>query len=231
MTTRMLDKKDLLIAPSLLAADFSKLGGEIDTIPSADILHVDIMDGNFVPNISFGPNALHLARSRFGGLIDAHLMVTCPETLLPTIILCKPDIITFHLEATPHANRLIQSIHEAGLYAGIAINPATPVSLLEDCVELVDMMLIMSVNPGFGGQSFITQSLDKIRRLRHMCGLHRVNPRIEVDGGIDNERAKEVVQSGADILVAGSAIFSHADREAAIQSLYLAGRSGLGRLA
>lgn len=231
MTDRILATKDLLIAPSILAANFGNLTHEIASISNADLVHVDVMDGHFVPNISFGPNAVRLARQNFGGLVDAHLMVSNPDAALPAFIGAKPDIVTFHIETTDHANRLIQQIHDAGIYASVALNPATPVTLLEDVITDLDMVLIMSVNPGFGGQDFIPRALDKIRRLRHLAGLNRAQPRIEVDGGITCDNAAEIVRSGADVLVAGSSVFSHADRQAAISSLLHAGRQGLSQLA
>lgn len=230
MTNSILNKKDILIAPSMLAADLSQLGSDIASVSNADVLHVDIMDGHFVPNISFGPNAVHAARECFGGLIDAHLMISNPDELLETFLHAKPDILTFHMEATHHADRLISRIHEAGVFASVALNPATPVSLLEDVLPAVDMVLIMSVNPGFGGQSFIPQALNKIRKLRHMCGLYRACPRVEVDGGIDAVTAKSAVEAGADVLVAGSAVFGHKNRSEAIEALQAEGRKGLSRL-
>lgn len=231
MAERILASKDLLIAPSILAANFGNLAHEIASISNADLVHVDVMDGHFVPNISFGPEAVRLARKNFGGLVDAHLMISNPDTALPAFIEAQPDIITFHIEATNHANRLIQQIHDAGIYASVSLNPATPISLLEDIVTDVDMVLLMSVNPGFGGQAFIPRTLDKIRRLRHLAGLNRVQPRIEVDGGITCTNAAEITKSGADVLVAGSSIFSHADRQAAISSLLHAARQGRSQLA
>lgn len=231
MSDRILATKDLLIAPSILAADLGNLAHDIASISNADLVHIDVMDGHFVPNISFGPEAVRLARQNFGGLVDAHLMISNPDVALPAFIEATPDIITFHIEATNHANRLIQQIHSAGMYASVALNPATPVNLLEDIITDVDMILIMSVNPGFGGQAFIPRALDKIRRARHLSGLNRVQPRIEVDGGISCDNAAEIVKSGADVLVAGSSIFSHTDRQAAISSLLHAGRQGLSQLA
>lgn len=230
MSKAILDKKDLLIAPSILAADLSQLGSEIASVSNADVLHIDIMDGHFVPNISFGPNAVRTSRKCFGGLIDAHLMISNPDELLENFIQAKPDILTFHIEATNHADRLISRIHEAGIFASVSVNPATSVSLLEDVLPEVDMVLIMSVNPGFGGQTFIPQTLNKIRKLRHLCGLYRVNPRIEVDGGIDTTTAKSVVEAGADVLVAGLAIFGQESRAEAIEGLHAAGRKGLTHL-
>ena len=207
------------IAPSVLSADFAKLGEDLADIASADCVHYDVMDGHFVPNISFGLDILKATKRATDLPVDVHLMITNPDEMIPAFIDAGADNVTFHMEATAHANRLIQLIHAAGRKASVAINPATPVSVLEEVVEDVDMVLVMTVNPGFGGQSFIESSPAKIRRLRALCESRGVHPLIEVDGGIKASTAPLVAEAGADVLVAGSAVFGREDRAQAIAEI------------
>lgn len=207
------------IAPSVLSADFAKLGEDLADIASADCVHYDVMDGHFVPNISFGLDILKATKRATDLPVDVHLMITNPDEMIGAFIDAGADNVTFHMEATAHANRLIQLIHAAGRKASVAINPATPVSVLEEVVEDVDMVLVMTVNPGFGGQSFIESSPAKIRRLRALCESRGVHPLIEVDGGIKASTAPLVAEAGADVLVAGSAVFGREDRAQAIAEI------------
>lgn len=207
------------IAPSVLSADFAKLGEDLADIATADCVHYDVMDGHFVPNISFGLDILKATKRATELPVDVHLMITNPDEMIPAFIDAGADNVTFHMEATAHANRLIQLIHAAGRKASVAINPATPVSALEEVVEDVDMVLVMTVNPGFGGQSFIESSPAKIRRLRALCESRGVHPLIEVDGGIKASTAPLVAEAGADVLVAGSAVFGREDRAQAIAEI------------
>ena len=207
------------IAPSVLAADFAKLGEDLADIASADCVHYDVMDGHFVPNISFGLDILKATKRATDLPVDVHLMITNPDEMIGAFIDAGADNVTFHMEATAHANRLIQLIHAAGRKASVAINPATPVSALEEVVEDVDMVLVMTVNPGFGGQSFIESSPAKIRRLRALCESRGVHPLIEVDGGIKASTAPLVAEAGADVLGAGSAVFGREDRAQAIAEI------------
>lgn len=211
-----------IIAPSILSADFSKLGDEIRAAEKAgaDWIHVDVMDGHFVPNLTFGPPVIAAVRSATKLPFDVHLMIEKPELSIPAYAAAGADRITVHAEACVHLHRTIHQIKELGLPAGVALNPATPVSVLEPILGDLDLVLIMTVNPGFGGQSFIKQSLVKLRQLRTMLqaqGLDHVH--VQVDGGINSETAKLVVDAGANVLVAGNAIFAEQDRAAAIAVL------------
>ena len=217
---------NVYIAPSVLSADFTQLGRELESIKSADYIHYDVMDGHFVPNISFGPAIMKEAQKATRLPFDVHLMVTNPAEIIPLFLDLGADIVTFHMEATPHAHRLAHLIRSAGAQAGIAINPATPVCLLEDIIEDVDLVLVMSVNPGFGGQKFIPGAYAKIRQVKELCKNHQVTPLIEVDGGVSAANASELVSAGATMLVAGSAIFKADDREAAISELKHEARLG-----
>lgn len=210
------------IAPSILSADFAKLGDEIKEVErgGADWIHVDVMDGHFVPNITIGPLIVDAIRPHTTLPLDVHLMIEKPEQYVPVFAKAGADWITVHAEACTHLHRVIHLIKEQGVKAGVALNPATPLSAIEEVLEDLDMVLIMTVNPGFGGQSFIENTLSKITRLRNMLdarGLQHVH--IEVDGGVNEETVARVVQAGADVLVAGSAVFGQQDRKAAMERI------------
>ena len=210
------------VAPSILSADFSRLGEEIRAVEAAgaDIIHVDVMDGHFVPNITIGPMIVQAAREVTKLPLDVHLMITNPELYIADFAKAGADYITVHVEIAFHLNRLVQSIKEyKGIKAAVSLNPATPLSSLDYILEDLDMVLIMSVNPGFGGQAFIPSALDKIRTLRKLIGERGLKTKIEVDGGVKPENAAEIIKAGADILVAGSAIFGMKDYAAAIRGI------------
>ena len=198
-----------LIAPSLLAADFTNLAEEIALVndSEADWLHFDVMDGRFVPNISFGFPILKAAKALCTKPLDVHLMIVEPEKYIESFREAGATIITVHYEACPHLHRTIAQIKETGAKAGVALNPHTPVSVLENILEEVDLILLMSVNPGFGGQKFIYNTIPKVQQLKNMLIVKNVNPFIEIDGGLGLQNAEKLLQAGADILVAGSAIF------------------------
>ena len=224
-----MEDKGVLVAPSVLSADFTRLGQELDDIATADYVHYDVMDGHFVPNLSFGPGILRAVKGATQVPVDVHLMVSNPDELVPQYLDAGADMVSFHLEATAHANRVVQAIHAAGAKAAVAICPATPVCMLEDLLDDVDMVLLMSVNPGFGGQSFIPGTLRKLRQLQGLLAAHGVAPLLEVDGGISAMNAAQVVEAGADVLVAGSAVFGKEDRTAAVEAIRSEGLRGLAR--
>lgn len=199
-------KKEIIIAPSLLAADFSKLKEEVKAIENtkAKWLHLDVMDGNFVPNISFGADIVKAIRKDSNLYFDAHLMIENPEWYIDTMADAGVQSISIHVEATKHLDRALQLIKARGLKAGVAINPATDIAFLDNIYEKLDLILVMTVNPGFGGQKFLNQMIEKIRKIRNK--FPHID--IQVDGGINNETAKLVIEAGANILVAGSYIFS-----------------------
>jgi len=209
------------IAPSILSADFSRLGEQIKTVEraGASLLHVDVMDGRFVPNITVGLPVVK-AISRATQLpIDAHLMIVEPARYVESFVEAGAQMVSIHIEADPHAHRTLTAIRAAGAQAGIAINPATSLSVLEEAIKFVDFVLVMSVNPGFGGQEFIGSSLDKVRRLRKMLDERGSKARIEIDGGIDQDNVAEVAGAGAEIIVSGSAIFGAPDPAVALREL------------
>ncbi len=209
------------IAPSILSADFSRLGEQIKTVEraGASLLHVDVMDGRFVPNITVGLPVVK-AISRATQLpIDAHLMIVEPARYVESFVEAGAQMVSIHIEADPHAHRTLTAIRAAGAQAGIAINPATSLSALEEAIKFVDFVLVMSVNPGFGGQEFISSSLDKVRRLRKMLDERGSKARIEIDGGIDQDNVAEVAGAGAEIIVSGSAIFGAPDPAVALREL------------
>ena len=209
------------IAPSILSADFTRLGEQIEIVEGAgaSLLHVDVMDGRFVPNITVGLPVVH-ALSRATQLpIDAHLMIVEPGRYAEQFVKAGAQMVSIHIEADPHAHRTLSAIRAAGAQAGIAINPATPLSALDEALKFADYVLLMSVNPGFGGQTFIPESLDKVRRLRKMIDERGLKARIEIDGGIDAENIAEVASAGAEIIVSGSAVFGAPDPAVALRKL------------
>jgi len=209
------------IAPSILSADFTKLGQQIEIVEGAgaSLLHVDVMDGRFVPNITVGLPVVK-AISRATQLpIDAHLMIVEPGRYAEQFVKAGAQMVSIHIEADPHAHRTLSAIRAAGAQAGIVVNPATPLSALDEALKFADYVLLMSVNPGFGGQEFIPESLDKVRRLRKMIDERGLKARIEIDGGIDAENIAEVASAGAEIIVSGSAIFGAPDPAVALRKL------------
>ena len=202
-----------LIAPSILSADFSRLGEEINAVErvGADWIHVDVMDGHFVPNITIGPAVVEAVKRVTGLPVDVHLMIENADQYLEDFVKAGSDSLTVQAEACVHLHRTIQAIKELGVKAAVALNPSTPVSTIEWILEEVDMVLIMSVNPGFGGQKFIPQALQKIEELKSMIGARNPNVLIQVDGGVNEKTIRSVSKAGADVFVAGSAIFGSSD--------------------
>lgn len=201
--------KNTLIAPSVLAADFANLQRDIEMINSseADWFHIDIMDGVFVPNISFGMPVLEAIAKHANKTIDVHLMIIDPDRYIQTFADLGADVLTVHYEACPHLHRTLQAIKAGGMKAGVALNPHTSINLLEDVINDIDLVCIMSVNPGFGGQSFIENTYEKVRQLKVLISKKGAATQIEIDGGVTNKNAKELSQAGADVLVAGSFVF------------------------
>ncbi|MFQ5446446.1 MAG: ribulose-phosphate 3-epimerase [Saprospiraceae bacterium] len=218
-----------LVAPSVLAADFSCLQKDFDMVnrSQADWFHVDVMDGRFVPNISFGMSIVKAMKKMAAKPLDVHLMIVEPEKYIGEFRDAGADVITVHYEACPHLHRTLQQIRETGAKAGVALNPHTPVHLLEDILEATDMVLLMSVNPGFGGQKFIYQTLPKIRKLKEMIVAQNTRTLIEIDGGVGLQNAEKILQAGADVLVAGSSVFRSENPEKAISQLKSIGREAI----
>ena len=209
------------IAPSILSADFSRLAEEVQAVDraGADYIHVDVMDGHFVPNITIGPLVVDALRKVTDKPLDVHLMIENPDLYIADFAKAGADIITVHQEAVPHLHRTVQLIKSLGKQAGVSLNPATPVETLDVILDQLDLVLVMSVNPGFGGQAFISATLDKIHALRTVIDRRGLNVELEVDGGIKVDNIAQVVSAGADVFVAGSAIFAARDYRATIDAL------------
>ncbi len=209
-----------IIAPSILSADFSKLGDEIKSVEEAgaDWIHIDVMDGHFVPNITFGPIAVKAAKRVTSLPLDVHLMIENPDQYIPDFVKAGSDLISVHVEACTHLNRTVQMIKESGLRTGIVLNPSTPLSSIEWTIEYVDFVLLMSVNPGFGGQAFIPNTLEKISALRKMIEEKELSTLIQVDGGVNKTSIEKISLAGADVFVAGSAIFGSQNYKETIDS-------------
>lgn len=210
-----------LVAPSLLAADFTRIGEAVEMVNTseADWLHLDVMDGVFVPNISFGMPVVQDVGRISKKPLDVHLMIVQPERYIETFRALGASVITVHYEACTHLHRTLQQIRATGAQAGVALNPHTPVALLRDVLEETDLVCLMSVNPGFGGQKFIYQTLPKVQELREMCIVRNLSPLIEVDGGVGLQNAEVLLKAGADVLVAGSSVFGADDPHAVIRSM------------
>jgi ribulose-phosphate 3-epimerase len=218
--------KPIQIAPSILSADFARLADEVAAVEraGADLLHIDVMDGHFVPNLTIGPPIVESLRKVTKLPLDVHLMITNADAFIPEFARAGANYLTVHVEACPHLHRTIQSIKELGVKAGVTLNPATPVHSLQEILAEVDLVLIMSVNPGFGGQKFIDSCLAKVKAVRQMLDRIGSHALLEVDGGVKAENAAQVLEAGADVLVAGSAIFSGSDYAARITALRTAGQ-------
>ncbi|WP_324717678.1 ribulose-phosphate 3-epimerase [Carboxydochorda subterranea] len=207
------------IAPSLLAADFARLADSVSRVPNADWLHVDVMDGHFVPNLTVGPVVVAALRHVTSLPLDVHLMVESPESMVEAFARAGANHLTVHVEATHHLDRLLRHIRELGLRAGVALNPGTPVEALDYVVELADLVLVMTVNPGFGGQHFIPQMVRKVEAVRRLLEERQLSCDVEVDGGVDDKTAPALVQAGATVLVAGTFVFKDDDPAGAVTRL------------
>ena len=219
------------IAPSVLSADFARLGEQVlEAVEGgADSIHLDVMDGHFVPNLTFGPPVIQMLRKQTDAAFDVHMMVENPERYIPALAEAKADLVTVHIEAVRHMHRVVHQIKDAGILAGVALNPATPVSAIEDILPDLDLVLVLSVNPGFGGQSFIESSVEKIEHVRRLLDERNLAAVVQVDGGIGPDTAERVVRAGARMLVAGSAVFGSPHGVAgAIELIRRNGERGLG---
>lgn len=210
------------IAPSILSADFANLGAEVKKVvdAGAEYVHIDVMDGTFVPEITIGAGIVKALRPVTDAVFDVHLMVEHPETQVESFAKAGADIINFHVEAAKHPHRIIQAIHAAGCKAGITLNPGTPLAMIEELLPDVDLVLIMSVNPGYGGQKFISNVLGKVRRLKEALVACGSQAEIEIDGGVTETNAQEIIDAGVDVLVAGSAVYNSKDIPATIKALH-----------
>lgn len=215
------------VSPSILAADFLNLGAELDSVRNADFIHYDVMDGDFVPNISFGPGLLRTVKRGTDLPVDVHMMVSNPDEVFKDYLDAGADILTFHLEAAKHAHRMVDEIHKRGRRASVAINPGTAVSSLDAIIDYLDMVLVMSVNPGFSGQRFIEHTYTQLNKLTTLCRSHSVRPMIEIDGGISPKNASQVVAAGANVLVGGSAVFDAPDHAQAVEDMRTCGMRGI----
>ena len=213
------------IAPSILSADFTRLAEAIESVKAggARILHVDVMDGHFVPNITIGMPVVRSIRKATDMVIDTHLMIDEPGRYAVEFVEAGANMVSVHVEADPHLHRTLSAIRDAGAKPGVAINPATPIESLTEALPYVDFVLLMSVNPGFGGQSFVPTMLDKLSRLKRMITEHELEVKIEIDGGIDSTNIASIVNAGADLIVAGSAVFGRGDPAAAVRELIESG--------
>lgn len=225
----MSQTQQVLVAPSILSADFLRLGQSIESIRDADLIHFDVMDGHFVPNLTFGPPVLAAVKREFDLPVDVHLMVSNPDEVVEDYLRAGADFVCFHQEAARHAKRIVDTIHSAGAKACCAINPGTSVMTLDALIDVLDMVLIMSVNPGFGGQRFIDGTYAQLARLRALCEEHGVSPLIEVDGGVSAENAGSLARAGVNVFVAGSAVFASDDPSAAVRAIRASAEAGLAQ--
>lgn len=221
--------RDVFIAPSILSADTAYLARDLDHIKNADLIHFDVMDGHFTANLTFGPDILKAVKRVSSVPVDVHMMVTNPDQTIDWYADAGADIITVHWEASTHLHRTLHHLRERGVLAGVVLNPATPVNVLESIVEDVDIVLVMSVNPGFGGQAFIPSTLRKVRDLSRLCASRGVSPLIEVDGGVTADNAAAIAEAGANVLVAGSAVFRAANPAIAVDVLREHAQAGFER--
>lgn len=214
------------IAPSILAADFLDLGNELQSVSNADFIHYDVMDGDFVPNISFGPGLLRAVKRGTNLPVDVHMMVKNPDEVFRDYLEAGADVLTFHIETAKHAHRIVDEIHRYGRRAAVAINPGTAVSSLDAIIDYLDMVLVMSVNPGFSGQKFIEHTYTQLNKLTALCKSHSVRPLVEIDGGVSVKNAAQVVAAGANVLVGGSAVFDAEDHARMVDDMRTAGMQG-----